>query len=410
MNYIPRDIQQQIDPFIDAPEIIAINGPRQSGKTTLLRYYQNQLIQRYGEETVHFISFEDELEKQGFIQNPRAFVDFYIRGSTDKKHYFLLDEIQYISTAGKILKLLFGEYSNLKFIVTGSASFDLVAMGQFLVGRMLMFTLFPFSFSEMLKARDERLYLEHQINRFSFQNPTPVSSVYLDRLLNFMEEYLKYGGYPRVVLEPDFQKKEVLLRNIFSTYIEKDVVALFNRKYREKVVNLLQYLAEISGQIVNFRDISKTLKVHHVEIKNLLTILEQTFVVRAIKPFHRNLVTELKKNPKYYFVDLGLRNALLGRFQFGMMETGNLLENYIFIRFKDEPLAFWRTTNKAKVDFVFKKTGIPLEVKVTPKTTRSLVSFINHYHPPFALIVNWDQSFEEKRNDTRVLGVPVALV
>jgi len=410
MNYVPRDIQQQVDPFLEAPEIIAINGPRQSGKTTLLFYYQNQLIQRYGEDAVHFVSFEDELEKQRFILNPRAFVDFYIRSDPDKRHFFLLDEIQYVPTAGKILKLLYDKYSNVKFIVTGSASFDLVAMGQFLVGRMLRFTLFPFSFSEMLIARDERLYLEYQANRFSFKNPEPVSSPFQDRLLALIEEFLKYGGYPRVVLEPDPPKKEVLLKNIFSTYIEKDVVALFNRNYREKVVNLLQYLAEISGRIVNFQDISNILKIHYTELKNLLTILEQTFVVRAIKPFHRNLVTELKKNPKYFFVDLGLRNALLGRFQFGMMEKGDLLENYMFIRFKDEPLAFWRTSNKAEVDFVFKNTLVPLEVKITPKVTRSLISFINHYHPPFALIANWDQSFEEIRNNTRILGVPVVLI
>jgi len=262
----------------------------------------------------------------------------------------------------------------------------------------------------MLKAREERLYLEYREHRFSMDNPSVVSSLFLDQLSRLLEEYITFGGYPRVVLEPDPEKKIILLRNIFSTYIEKDIGSLFGSAYREKAVNVLRYLAEITGRLVNFQDVAQAVSLYFNDLKTVFSILEQTYVIRPIKPFHKNVISELKKNPKYYFLDLGLRNALLDRFAFTETEKGALLENYVFLILKEKRLSFWRTTHKAEVDFVLKDGIIPVEVKLRPKISKSLSTFIGHYQPQAGIIANRDQSFREQRNSTVIYGVPLPLL
>ena len=410
MLYIPREIEPKIKQFIEDREVLAITGPRQCGKTTLLNHIGEELSETHGTTVVHYISFEDELEKQKFKNDPRAFIEFYLRVENGKRHFFLFDEIQYVPDAGKILKLLFDVYPKAKFIVTGSATLDIVGLGRYLVGRVVLFSLYPFSFAEMLRAKDEKIFLEYRQNRFSVENPAVVTSVFLKQLSKYLQEYITFGGYPRIVLEPDPGKKSILLRNIFTTYIEKDVVTLFGNTYREKAVNVLRYLAEIVGQVVNFQDVSQAVSIYHKDLKYVLSILEQTYVVRSVKPFHKNVVTELKKNPKYYFVDFGLRNALLDRFRFTMTEQGGLFENYVFQVLKDRRLFFWRTTNKAEVDFVLADRTIPIEVKAQARITKSLLSFIKNYQPQIGVIASVGESFEEQRNGTRIFVVPLALL
>lgn len=254
------------------------------------------------------------------------------------------------------------------------------------------------------------MYLEYQQNRFSLYKPAVVSTIFLDQLSKLLQEYITFGGYPRIVLEPDPQKKKILLRNIFTTYIEKDVVSLFGNIYREKVVNTLRYLAEIIGSLVNYQDVSQAVSLYFKDLKSVLSILEQTYVMRAVKPFHKNVVTELKKNPKYYFLDLGLRNALLNRFIFTTAEQGRMLENYVFQIFKDQQISFWRTTNKAEVDFILRDRLIPLEVKLRPRISKSFTSFIKNYQSPIGVIANLDKSFKEQRNSTEIYGVPLPLL
>lgn len=410
MAYIHREIEQDIDKFMDDPEIIAISGPRQSGKTTMLSHIQAQLIDKHGQEVVHYISFEDELEKQKFVRDPRNYVEFYLRSRHQQRHFFLFDEVQYVQQAGKIFKLLFDTFPQVKFFVTGSASLDIAGLGKYLVGRVILFPLYPFSFAEMLKAREERLYLEYREHRFSVDNPRMVSSLFLDQLSRLLEDYITFGGYPRVVLEPDPEKKIILLRNIFSTYIEKDIGSLFGSAYREKAMNVLRYLAEITGRLVNFKDLAQAVSLYFRDLKTVLNILEQTYVIRLLKPFHKNVISELKKNPKYYFLDPGLRNALLDRFTFTETEKGVLFENYVFLILKEKRLAFWRTTHKAEVDFVLKDGIIPVEVKLRPRISKSLSTFITHYQPQLAIIANRDQSFQEQRNGSAIYGVPFPLL
>jgi len=408
MIYIERDIEKEVEKWLDSREIIAIRGPRQSGKTTLLLRIKDILKNKgIEEERIHYISFEDDLTRLKFEEGVKEFIEFYL--TSDKKHYFLLDEVQYIKDVGKKLKLVFDSFDNTKLIITGSSSFDLTSLGSYLVGRVIFFNLYPFSFSEFLKTKDkkyENLYKKLKINLES-EEINIEKTIFLDELNKLLHEYLIYGSYPRIVLEKDINKKKELLKNLFITYIEKDIVAMYGIKYREKVVKLLKAIASICGNVINYETLSTHSGLKYHEVRDILPLLEDSFVIFIVKPFYKNLMNELRKNPKIYYIDYGMRNYLLENFENLLFDK--LYENFIHNELKrSHQVKYWRTTAKTEVDFVIehKKNIIPIEVKVKPKITRSFRSFIQHYKPTKAFIMVLNTFDKASINNCNVFILP----
>lgn len=403
--YVERDIEKDIVRWLESREILAIRGPRQSGKTTLLKRLVDILGKKHRKERIHYISLESDLERRRFESDPQRYIDYYLGGRG--KHFFLLDEVQYVKDAGKVLKLLFDNNSAVKFIITGSSTLDLNQIGSYLVGRVLFFDLYPFSFSEFLKAKDKRLHAHYTKYRIPLQKPVLRDSLFIPELNGSLKEYLTFGGYPRVVLEESVEKKKFLLKNLFTTYIEKDVVALYGMKSKAKIISSVRCLASLIGNMLRYEELCTAGGLYHKEAKEILSILENTYVIQLVRPFHKNLVTELRKNPKVYFVDLGLRNAVLDRFTFSDEEFGRLLENHVLHLLQDA--SFWRTTAKAEVDFI-ERGGVPVEVKCTPRVTRSLRSYITTYSPPYGFILCRNAMEMKKVNSTKMYIVPACLV
>lgn len=403
--YIKREIEKKILPWLENKEIIAIIGPRQCGKTTLLRKLQEMISAKYKESAIYYVSFEDDLERLKFEKDPQQYISSFVK--ENKKYFFLLDEVQYIKNAGKILKLLFDKYENVKFIITGSSTLDLNQIGSFLVGRVLFFSLSPFSFAEFLSVRDKRIHAHYEEYKMNLHNPRLLTSVFTADLNKCLEEYITFGGYPAVVLEEAKEKKIFLLRNIFTTYVEKDIMGLYGVRYKDKIISGIKYLAALVGNILRYEELCSVSGLYYKEAKEILSILESTFVIRLIKPFHKNLITELKKNPKVYFIDLGLRNVVLDRFTFTDDEYGHLLENNVCLLL-DNP-NYWRTKAKAEVDFITKDM-IPVEVKATPRITPSLQSYISTYAPKKGFILTKDSIEKRKIDETEIYIIPVALV
>lgn len=403
-NFVERDIGKGIIKWLYSKEILVVRGPRQSGKTTLLNKIMETLKRK--DKKVHFISFEDDLEREKFEKNPKGYIEYYM-GEDKGKHFFLLDEVQYIKTAGKLLKLIYDSVENIKIIITGSSTLDINEVGSCLVGRVLFFELYPFSFAEFLRTKDTKIYEYHTKNKFATNKE--INTLFLDRLNLYLKEYIQFGGYPRIVLEKNVEKKKFLLKNLFLTYIEKDIVKIYGIKYKQKIIDLIRNLASINSGIINYDELCSLIGLYNKELKEILSILENTYIIKLIKPFHKNLTSELRKNPKVYFIDTGLRNFITGRFDFSDEEFGKLLENYSLNRFKEEKVNFWRTTAKAEVDFILKEKT-PLEVKINPKITRALRSFISSYKPEIAFIINLNSFSKTKIDKTRIFIVPAALI
>lgn len=403
--YVKRQIEDEIEKWIDAPEIIAIRGPRQSGKTTLVEHIKELISKK--NKNIHFISFESPLDRDKFEKDPEQYIKSYMK---EGKNFFLFDEVQYVKEAGKILKFLFDKYKNIKFIITGSSTLDLNKVGSYLVGRVIFFELRTFSFEEFLRAKNERMYTHYLENKINYQNPKITKSIFIDDLNKYLREYIKFGGYPRVVLEEDEDKKKTLLKNIFTTYVEKDIVNLYGINNKDKIISAVKFLSSTIGNIIKYEKFCDITSLHNKEAKEILSILENTYIIKRISSFHKNLVTELRKNPKIYFLDFGMRNIIVDKFEFLDEEFGHLIENFMANIIKDPK--FWRTTSKAEVDFIAESKGeiIPIEVKQRAKMTTSFRSFINSYSPKIGVIVNMNESGKEKINGTEVYFVPICLV
>lgn len=412
MVYIKRDLEDEITKWFGSRECLAIRGPRQSGKTTLLERIKELLKERTDQRHIIYISLENDIQKAEFERDPRSFVEGFL--VDNEKHYFLIDEVQYLGNAGRTLKFLFDTYKErVKFIITGSSSLDIRDIGGCMVGRILFFELLPFSFSEFLAAKDERLHNYYIENKFNFgMEYSPKNGVFLEELTRYLMEYLKYGGYPRIVSEENIENKIVLLKNLFSTYIEKDVLKSYGPVYWKLSLDVLKYLSSVMGNTLNVDHMCKVLKIDNQKAVNILSIFEETYIIKLVRPFYRNINTELRKAPKVFFLDNGFRNLLFEKFEFSPSEEGHILENYIFsqlgIKFE---LKYWRTTSKAEIDFIVTVPSlgcIPLEIKITPKVTRAMRSFITTYSPDMCVLASFDTIFRvENIGNTKVFHLPL---
>ncbi len=406
MEYVPRDVEPEIEKWLEDREIVLIRGPRQSGKTTLLMKIREMLLKRgVDEKDIVLVTFEDDLERMKFEKNPKEFIGFH----QTKKTWFLFDETQCVKDIGKILKLLYDTYPDAKFIATGSSSFDLTELGKYLVGRVIFIDVLPFSFSEFLRAKSPK----HEKKLIELKAETQLGKIieteFLGEFNSYLKEYLKYGAYPRIVLEEDEPKKAELLKTLFSNYVEKDVVARFGNKYREPAILLLKTLAASVGSSVKYETLSQQSGVSYNEVKYMLPLLQDSFVISIIKPFHRNISTEIRKNPKVYFLDNGFRNNLLGDFSGNI--TGQTLENFVYcqLRLKGK-VSYWRTTSGGELDFVVGDLEIAAEVKKAGKTSRSFANFLSEYAPKKTWLVSLDDIGYGETNGKKYLKVPAVFL
>lgn len=412
MAYIKREIEPEVEKWLDSREIIAIRGPRQSGKTTLLKRLES-ILKAKGvvEERVHYISLEDDLTRMKFEEDPKEFVEFHM--VSKGRHYFLFDEVQYVKDAGKKLKAVFDFFSNAKLIISGSSSFDLTSLGSYLVGRIVFFNLYPFSFLEFLRVKGEKYEKLHEKLSISLgkKDLKVGETVFLNDLNKFLHEYLTFGSYPRIVLEGSRDKKKELLKNLFTTYVEKDIVALYGIRHREKAVKLLKAASSILGSVISYETLSENSGLKYHEVREILPLLEDSFVIFVVKPFYKNLLNEIRKNPKIYFVDFGVRNHLAENFE--NPEFAPLYENFVHNELKRRyQVKYWRTTAKTEVDFIveYKKEIMPVEVKIKPKITRSFRSFIESYKPKKALVLNLNAVDKTRIDNCNVSIVPFAYI
>ena len=427
-EYFPRLIMEDLKKWLARREIYAIKGPRQSGKTTLLKILKDYLIEKekVNPKNIIFFTLEDRDILDKFSQDPKSFIQSFIF-APEEKYYFLIDEFQYLQQGGQRLKLLYDLFDNIKFIITGSSSLELTDQtGKFLVGRLFSFYLFPLSFAEFLKVRDQRLFRVYQEKHslvwdFITKNRGfPVKKdIFVKDLDRYFQEYVIWGGYPEVVKTKDLETKRMILKNIYDTYITKDIVELLKITDTFRFRNLLGHLANQIGNLVNYNNLALDTQSYFQEVKRQLSILNETYLISTLRPFFTNKATELKKNPKIYFVDTGLRNYLISNFNSldQRMDKGILVENIVLQQLKTSfeenwQINFWRTLAKAEVDFVLKanKTIIPLEVKYSsfrePKTSRSLQSFISGYEPQQVIVTTQDFWGEKRVRNSLIKFVP----
>ncbi|OGV96486.1 hypothetical protein A2W24_04910 [Microgenomates group bacterium RBG_16_45_19] len=301
-----------------------------------------------------------------------------------------IDEISRLDNPGLFLKGLYDLKTKYKFVVTGSGSLELKAhIIEPLTGRKQVFYCYPLSFTEFAAFK---LGIESAEANESYAQVTRELVTQPLKRQRLVGEYLNFGGYPAVALAVTEAEKTRILREVYSSYLEKDIGLLLHVDKEQAFGNLVKLLAHQVGNLVNQAELSAALGISVKTVERYLYLLEKTFVIDVVRPFYRNARKELVKSPKVYFTDLGflyLAQGILPSSQ--RRPTGNVFENACYLRLKEldfvKPPQFWRTKSGAEVDFVVTspKDGklIPIEVKSSPKGTlgKSLINFIKAYQP-----------------------------
>lgn len=367
--YIKRKLEGKINKYLDKPEIIAIMGPRQCGKTTMLKKIFSGL------SGANFISFEDRVALGLFNKNIDDFINLYAKNYK----YLFIDEFQYSRNGGKKLKYIF-DTRKIKILISGSSAIDLsVNAIKYLVGRIFIFNLYPFDFEEFLSYKDRDL---NGIYKMSSQKivgggAMEISAEIHDKFKKYFEEYAVYGGYPRVVISSDSEEKKEVLRNIYNIFFLREVKDVLGLIDDYKLEKLIKGLALQVGNLIDYGELGQLSEFSYPTLKRYMNFLEKTFVSRRILPYFKNKRTEIVKNPKIYFIDTGLRNQIVNDFrpfeQRG--DCGQLLENAVFgqLAKKDYGLNYWRDKKRNEMDFILRSEGENITaIEIKSKTKNSL--------------------------------------
>jgi len=393
--YIKRDLERPIKKYLSTPEIIAIVGARQVGKTTLLKHVQKKI------KNSIFITLEDAEIRTLFNRDIKSFIELYV----NPYRYIFIDEFHYAKNGGQSLKFIYDTVKGKKFFISGSYVLELtVSAVKYLVGRIFSFTLYPLNFQEYLSFKNSNLYNYYQ----KLNGKRLLEQIVVEKFYSLLEEFIIYGGYPRVVISKDKEEKEDVLRNIVNIYLLRDIRDILGLSEDYKILNLIKALALQIGNVISYQELSTTVQQNFPVLKKYLNLLEKTYIAKLVNPFFTNKRTELVKNPKVYFYDTGLRNAVIRDFKKLNIrqDKGVLYENSIFgeLTKKNLTLKYWRTKSKAEVDFIV-NDKIPVEVKsalLKPVIGKSLFSFIQKYHPRDTFIFNENILKEMRVKDTTV--------
>lgn len=373
MHY--RTLYSKLEKHLQNKAYTILTGARQVGKTSLLKKLYYQLQKEF--EIVHFINLENREILNLLDERPDNIFNLIniipkkiLEGKTDKRIYFLIDEIQYLKDPTNFLKYLYDEYEyNVKIIATGSSAFYIDnKFSDSLAGRKRIFQLYPLSFNEFLEFKNHQELNAEIGNIVSEPNYHSQYGLNINKLF---DEYLVFGGYPEIVLEKDFEEKKWLLNELKNSYLRKDITDAGIEKEHKFMMMVKIYASQI-GNIVNKNEIANTIGLDNKTVEKYSHVLEKSFHVDMLKPYYRNVRKELTKMPKIFFNDVGLRNAILNKFEFPYYrdDKGALLENFIYnqLRHKHDPysIKYWRTTEQNEVDFVIEESfeqGYALEVK-----------------------------------------------
>lgn len=364
---IKRILEKTLQEKLFKSKAIIISGPRQVGKTTLVK----SLVNSTGLPYLWFNG--DEPSVPTIFQNISSNELQQLFG---KNRIVVIDEAQKISNIGTTIKLVVDLLPDIQIIATGSSSFELAnKINEPLTGRKFEYFLYPISYNELVNEHGK--LKENQL----------------------LSQRLIFGSYPEIINDPDNAKEN--LNWLSDSYLYKDLLALDTIKKSSILIKLLQALSWQTGNEVSYNELSQTIGSNPKTIEKYIDLLEKAYVVFRLRPLSRNLRNELKKTRKIYFYDNGIRNAIIGNFNRPEIrdDIGALWENYLISErmklieynriFGNQ--FFWRTAQKQEIDYIEEHNGMfnAYEFKYNPNKKGKLSkTFSNAYTPNNFSVIN----------------------
>ncbi len=362
---INRLIIQQIDEKINDKKVIIILGPRQVGKTTLLKNHftnANTLLLN-----------GDDADVRLQLSNTSS---TYLKQLIGRYKRVIIDEAQRIENIGLTLKILHDQLPEIKVIATGSSAFELAnEINEPLTGRKWEFNMWPLSMEEMIQHNtllEESRLLDHRII---------------------------YGWYPDVINNPGNEKE--ILTQLSDSYLYKDILTWEDIKKPQKLEALVQALAFQIGQQVSYHELGQIIGLNNETVQRYINLLEKAFIIFRLPSLSRNLRNELKKSRKIYFYDVGIRNAVIKNWNsVGLrQDIGALWGNFLIVeRLKYKSYNgvfsnnyFWRNQAQQEIDFVEDYNGILHAYEFKWNANRKAKfskSFTNAYPEHELMVVN----------------------
>lgn len=331
---IKRFLQEQLQATLLRGKVLVLYGPRQVGKTTLVRELLN-----FTDRKTRFVNADELLYREALASQNLRTLDEVLADAD----LLVIDEAQRVPDIGLNLKILIDNHPDITILATGSASFALAnQINEPLTGRKITFTLYPLSYPELsqsLGALEARAQLD---------------------------QWLIWGGYPEIVMAPAHLRGR-LIGELVGSYLFRDLLELEGLRRADKLVDLLRLLAFQIGKEVSHTELATNLGINRQTVERYLDLLEKVFVIYRVGGFSRNLRKEVTKNVRYYFFDNGVRNSLIQNFNPLSLrdDVGQLWENFLMIeRIKAHEYAgravnryFWRTYDQKELDLIEERQG-----------------------------------------------------
>lgn len=421
-SYIERQIEPFFSKWLEKPEVIFLTGARQVGKTTFLQEASKKLQEKG--QSVTLINIEESNFRQKAQKDPQQFLQELTAGSHDHLILFI-DEFQKVPELLEAVKVLYDQNAQrkVKFVLSGSASVITRKRGEeSLLGRSVRLNLFSFSWLEFNLAKGRLISSDESLRKVLLGQDKKYQRPRLQNRI-FFDEYLLWGGFPRVVFEQEEESKLTLYENIKQAFLEKDIQALIREEQLPVFEQLMEMLAARCGQLISFSSLARDLTISPQTVRHLSFLLKHSYWLDFVYPL-AGFGGGYKKSPKVYFHDLGFRHSLLRWLSLPSdpTQSGAIAENLVFnvltrlLSYHSSfagKLSFWRTYDGAEVDFVLdlgqRRIGIEVKYQTLkhPVLSRGSRNFIEKFKPNLFLTITKDTFYQQKVENVPVIFLPL---
>ncbi len=353
-EYFQRKIYIDVKEHLKNNDVTIITGMRRTGKTTLVQHLLEDIhssnkvfldLEKISNREIFLDKNYDNvilaLEKQGLNKNERMYV--------------AVDEIQTLPNISSVVKYLSDHY-NIKFILTGSSSYYLKNLfTESLSGRKKLFELSPIDFGEFLTFKSINFKPNHKL-----EDLKNINLHEYERLKSYYEEYIEYGGFPRVVLASSIKEKKDILEDIISSYINIDIKSIADFKDADAIVNLVKMLASRVGTKLDYSKLSRLTGLSRQAVQSYISLFEKTYLLSLVPVHTKNRDREIVKAKKIYFGDNGIISVLSD------IDSGSRFENALYSQLKHKSeIKYFSLKDGREIDFIL-SGKFAFEAKETP--------------------------------------------